>query len=106
MLTMTINQEAVAELVELVATAVVAKLQADCTALTRPGREVLTEKLLLPTDEAAAACSISARLLWDLTAPRGPIHSVRAGSRVLYPISELRRWIEAETKSSVAASTK
>lgn len=57
----------------------------------------LSEKLALPTDEAAVALGISPRLLWDLTVPRGPIRAVRAGSRVLYPVSELKRWIESET---------
>jgi hypothetical protein len=60
------------------------------------GEQIPTDKLALPADEAAATCSMSPRLLWDMTAPRGPIRSVKAGSRVLYPVSELRRWLDAE----------
>ncbi len=53
-------------------------------------------KLLLTAREAARALSISARSLWALTAPRGPIPSVRLGSRVLYDPRALRRFIDEQ----------
>jgi len=55
------------------------------------------EKLLLSAREASIAMSISARTLWSLTAPRGPIPCLRLNSRVLYPVDGLKKWIDAET---------
>jgi hypothetical protein len=54
-------------------------------------------KLLLSSREASKALSISERTLWSLTAPRGPIPVIRCGSRVLYSVDALRRWIDAQT---------
>ncbi len=50
-------------------------------------------KMLLGMREAAIILSVSQRTLWARTAPRGPIPAVRIGSRVLYSVDELRRWI-------------
>ena len=44
--------------------------------------------------EAANALSISTRTLWGKTDPRGPIPSVRIGTRVLYAVSDLKAAIE------------
>ena len=50
-------------------------------------------RLLLDVREAAAALSISARTLWSLTSPRGPIPVLKLGTRTLYPVDALRKWI-------------
>lgn len=53
--------------------------------------------LALRPREAAKALGISARTLWGLTAPRGPIPCLRLGhgkrQSVLYPISDLQAWL-------------
>jgi hypothetical protein len=55
-----------------------------------------TPRLLLPGREAARVLSISERLLWSLTAPRGPIACVRLGRRVLYPVASLEAFIASQ----------
>ncbi|MHB1035125.1 MAG: helix-turn-helix domain-containing protein [Pirellulales bacterium] len=50
-------------------------------------------RLLLPTPAAAETLSISPRTLWSLSAPRGPIPTVKVGRRVLYAIADLESWI-------------
>ncbi len=50
-------------------------------------------QLLLTAKEAAAALGISERLLWSLSAPRGPLPVVRLGGAVRYPVAELERAI-------------
>jgi predicted DNA-binding transcriptional regulator AlpA len=51
--------------------------------------------------ETAKALGISARHLWALTAPRGPIPVIRIGSgkrkTVLYPVAELQVWLARQT---------
>lgn len=105
MINLQIDPAGLKEFIESVVTLTVAKLRENDERNVAKSRTLQTEKLLLPADEASAACSISARLLWDLTAPRGPIRSVRAGSRVLYPVKELQRWIETQVTSPTAGST-
>jgi excisionase family DNA binding protein len=51
--------------------------------------------LLLTPREAAATLAVSARTLWALTHPRGPIHAVRVGRSVRYELEGLRGWIAA-----------
>ncbi|NLF06356.1 MAG: helix-turn-helix domain-containing protein [Pirellulaceae bacterium] len=51
------------------------------------------QKLLLSVREAARALSISEKSLYNRTAPRGPLRSIRLGHRRLYSVDELRRWI-------------
>ncbi len=51
------------------------------------------QPLALRPKAAAEALGIGQRLLWQLTAPRGPIRCVRAGTAVLYPIAELQRYL-------------
>lgn len=53
-------------------------------------------RLLLSQAQAARALSISARTLWSMSQPRGPIPCVRLGGRVLYSLDALRAWIGAE----------
>jgi len=50
--------------------------------------------LLLNARRAAAALSISPRLLWQLTKD-GQVPHVRIARRVLYDPADLRAWIEA-----------
>ena len=60
------------------------------------------ELLALRPREAARALGISARTLWGLTAPRGPIPCVRLGSgkrrTVLYPTADLEAWLSREAQ--------
>jgi len=55
------------------------------------------ESLALRPREAAKALGISARTLWGLTAPRGPIPCLRIGhgrrKTVLYPVADLQAWL-------------
>lgn len=57
--------------------------------------------LALRPREAAAALGIGQRLLWDLTAPRGSIPSVKIGCCVLYPVPMLQAWLAAEAGKTV-----
>jgi hypothetical protein len=52
-----------------------------------------SDSLALRPREAAKALGIGQRLLWDLTAPRGPIPAVRVGRCILYPVDGLKRWL-------------
>ncbi len=54
-------------------------------------------KLALRPKEAAVALGIGARLLWELTNQRLIPH-VRLGKRILYPVSELERWLAEQAK--------
>jgi len=49
--------------------------------------------LALRPREAAKALGISERLLWSLTAPRGPIPVVRVGAARLYRLADLDGWL-------------
>ena len=54
------------------------------------------ESLALRPRDAAKALGISQRLLWSLSAPRGPIPCTRIGSRggcVLYRVADLDAWL-------------
>lgn len=61
------------------------------------------ESLALRPREAAKALGISARTLWGLTAPRGPIPCVRIGTgkrrAVLYPTADLQAWLTRQTET-------
>jgi hypothetical protein len=46
--------------------------------------------LLLTAPEAALVLRISERVLWSLTAPRGPIPTVRIGRCLRYSVAELQ----------------
>ena len=64
------------------------------------------ESIALRPRDAATALGISARTLWGLTAPRGPIPCVRLGvgkrRAVLYPKSGLLAWLNHQAVSSGA----
>jgi excisionase family DNA binding protein len=57
--------------------------------------------LLLTPRQAAEALAISPRKLWGMTAS-GEIPSLRIGRLVRYPIDELHRWIDQQTKRGEA----
>ena len=61
------------------------------------------ESLALRPREAAKALGISARTLWGLTAPRGPIPCLRIGhgkrQTVLYPVTELQAWLSRQAEA-------
>lgn len=50
-------------------------------------------RLALRPREAAKALGISERLLWSMTAPRGPIPVVRVGTARLYRVADLDAWM-------------
>ncbi|MDZ4782612.1 MAG: hypothetical protein SGJ19_20385 [Planctomycetia bacterium] len=58
------------------------------------------ESLALRPREAAKALGVSARTLWGLSAPRGPIPCLRVGSgkrqTVLYPVADLQLWLSRQ----------
>jgi len=56
--------------------------------------------LALSARQAARALSLSERSLWSATQPRGPIPSVKLGTRVLYPVAGLGEWL---TRASAEA---
>ena len=62
-----------------------------------------TTPLALRPREAAQALGISARTLWGLTAPRGPIPCLRIGhgkrQTVLYPVAELQAWLSRQAEA-------
>jgi hypothetical protein len=51
--------------------------------------------LLLRPRDAARVLGISERLLWSISAPRGPLAVVRVHRAVRYSTDELRRYIAA-----------
>src|SRR5688500_11691820 len=53
--------------------------------------EIDFPSLLVPARIAARLLSISERHLWSVSAPRGPLRTVRLGTRVLYDRSDLQR---------------
>jgi len=74
----------------------------------------MSEYLLTPTNrtaplalrprDAARVLGVSPRLLWDLSAPRGPIPCVRLGSgkrkTVVYSIAELQAWLKRHSEAA------
>jgi len=63
---------------------------------------VTPEKLLLGKAQAAILLGISARTLWGITSPRGPIPCIRIGHRVLYPYDLLRDWVAQSIGKSLS----
>lgn len=78
----------------------------DTSPFTRPAPIDIADALLIPARQAARMLSVSERTLFAMTAPRGPIVSVRIGRadsgnpRVLYSPETLREWIAAQTAST------
>jgi hypothetical protein len=61
------------------------------------------ESLALRPRDAAKALGISARTLWGLSAPRGPIPCLRIGhgkrQTVLYPVADLQAWLRRQAEA-------
>lgn len=61
--------------------------------------------LALRPRDAAKALGISARTLWGLTAPRGPIPCLRIGRgkrrTVLYPVADLQAWLSRQAEAAL-----
>jgi len=55
--------------------------------------------------EAARLLSISERKLWSLTVS-GEIPAAKIGTRVVYPVEQLRAWLEARTKGGAMNTRK
>lgn len=62
----------------------------------------VSDRLLLSAPEAARTLSICSKSLWNHTQPRGTIPSVTIGTRRLYSVDDLRRWIDAQKEGGVA----
>lgn len=69
-----------------------------------PEPDAIITPLALRPSEAAKALGLSARTLWGLTAPRGPIPCVRVGHgkrrTVLYPVADLRAWLSRQAEAA------
>ena len=63
--------------------------------------ELYNGKLLLSAREAAAALSICEKSLWNYSQPRGPIPSVKIGTRILYSPGDLQSWINEQKAESL-----
>jgi excisionase family DNA binding protein len=59
------------------------------------------DRLAVNRQEAAALLGISERLLWTWT-QAGNIPHLRIGTRVLYPVEQLRIWLNKQANSTVA----
>lgn len=55
------------------------------------------KRLLYNPEEARIALGISPRKLWAMTAS-GEIPHLRIGRSVRYPVADLQRWIDDQTK--------
>ena len=64
-----------------------------CASCGSNGDHAQPEPLAVDSQQAAKLLSVSARTLWALTSPRGPIPALRLGRRVVYPLESLRAWI-------------
>jgi len=62
-------------------------------------------KLLLTARETAGAMGISPRTLWMLTAPRGPLPTVRIGRRVFYRPQDVNEFIQNQIVRPAEAKT-
>jgi hypothetical protein len=57
---------------------------------------IISEKLLLSARDASRRLSICEKTLWSRTVPRGSIPAIKIGSRVLYSVTALQNWIDAQ----------
>jgi hypothetical protein len=77
------------------------------TSLAKAGDATASRLALRPRD-AAKALGISARTLWGLTAPRGPIPCLRIGhgkrQTVLYPVADLQIWLSRQAEAAKGGS--
>jgi excisionase family DNA binding protein len=70
----------------------------------RPDSPETPTPLLLSALEAARLLNVSPRTVWSLT-EAGSLPHVRIGRRVLYPVDALRRWTQAQTRTSQSSTT-
>ena len=61
--------------------------------------------LALRPREAAAAMGMSPRTLWSLTASGEIPHVKISGRMVLYPVTELQRWLSERAQKAAPAAT-
>jgi hypothetical protein len=59
-----------------------------------PPRREAPERGFMNAKQAAEYLSIGERLLWSMTAPRGPLPSVRLGKAVRYPVGDLEATLQ------------
>lgn len=97
MLNLSVDPGTLAGLMEQVADSVALKLKSEIQSIAIEARPAQVQQLLISTSEAARVLSVSERLLWGMTFPRGPIPCIKAGTRTLYSVDSLRNWIEAES---------
>ena len=72
---------------------------------TAPTPQHSDRPLALRPAAAAKAIGISPRLLWSLSAPRGPIRCTRLGARggvVLYRLADLDAWLRESAENTAA----
>jgi predicted DNA-binding transcriptional regulator AlpA len=61
--------------------------------------------LLLTARDAARALAISEKTLWTLSAPRGPIPTIRVGERsIRYSVAALEKWVAAQQAAEAESS--
>lgn len=63
-----------------------------------------SSKLALTADELANATSVCRKTIYNHTAPRGTLQSVKIGSAVRYSLAEINRWI-AELQAKTTQSS-
>ena len=88
MISVNVSEDVLLLLVDQVASAVVEKLKSEKPA----SPEIPPERLALSPPDAAAALSISQRLLWDLT-KAGRVRATKCGARTVYAVAELQRFL-------------
>ena len=59
-------------------------------------RPALADRLALDAEELAAALGVSERMVWTMNSTGEIIAPFKAGSRTLWDVAELRRWMLAE----------
>jgi excisionase family DNA binding protein len=70
-------------------------------AVLQPMRSLEQDRLTVSRAEAARMLGISERLLWTWT-KSGLIPHVRIGTRVLYPVEQLRAWLKLQASNATA----
>ena len=64
----------------------------------------LSDRLAVRPAEAARMLGISTRTLWSLSAPRGPIPTVKTRQAVLYSVADLRAWLKQAGQDSLTTA--
>jgi predicted DNA-binding transcriptional regulator AlpA len=61
---------------------------------------IIGKQLLIKSPEAATFLGVGERTLWSLTAPRGPIPSVKIGCSVRFDKRDLIAFVDAQKQKS------